>query len=162
VRRRAPGGRASLARPRAAWGARSALTRMRPGCGRQGWRITATGSVLGLDPAPAVVKKLKLVGTPFKIAHRTAFVGGMFTSQLEASKFEGAAVRTVSGIRGVVKKARRAALHPQVAPRRACPPLRLCEGARAAGRLQVAPLRARARCSPVCPTLSMGLVVVTC
>ena len=63
--------------------------------------------MLGLDPAPAVVKKLKLVGTPFKIAHRTAFVGGMFTSQLEAAKFEGAAVRTVSGIRGTIKKARR-------------------------------------------------------
>lgn len=61
--------------------------------------------MLGLDPAPAVVKKLKLVGTPFKIAHRTAFVGGMFTSQLEAAKFEGAAVRTVSGIRGTIKKA---------------------------------------------------------
>lgn len=66
--------------------------------------------MLGLDPAPAVVKKLKLVGTPFKIAHRTAFVGGMFTSQLEAAKFEGASVRTVSGIRGTVKKARAAAL----------------------------------------------------
>lgn len=63
--------------------------------------------MLGLDPAPAVVKKLKLVGTPFKIAHRTAFVSGMFTSQLEAAKFEGAAVRTVSGIRGTIKKARK-------------------------------------------------------
>jgi ribosome biogenesis protein BMS1 len=35
------------------------------------------------------MKKLKLVGTPFKVHRHTAFVSGMFTSQLEAAKFEG-------------------------------------------------------------------------
>ncbi|KXZ47518.1 hypothetical protein GPECTOR_34g677 [Gonium pectorale] len=73
-----------------------------------GWRIAATGVVTELDADVRVVKKLKLVGTPFKIHRHTAFIGGMFTSCLEAAKFEGAAVRTVSGIRGTIKKALRA------------------------------------------------------
>mmetsp|Transcript_23945 Transcript_23945/g.35405 ORF Transcript_23945/g.35405 Transcript_23945/m.35405 type:complete len:960 (+) Transcript_23945:65-2944(+) len=70
-----------------------------------GFRIAATGTALELDASFHVVKKLKLVGNPTKIYRNTAFITGMFNSDLEVSRFEGASIKTVSGIRGQVKKA---------------------------------------------------------
>jgi len=70
-----------------------------------GFRISLTGNVLEQKATSTVVKKLKLVGHPYKIFKNTAFVSGMFNSALEVSKFEHAKIKTVSGIRGSIKKA---------------------------------------------------------
>lgn len=72
---------------------------------RGGFRIAGSGVVTEVDSSFDVVKKLKLIGEPVKIHKNTAFIKGMFNSELEVSKYIGATIRTVSGIRGTIKKA---------------------------------------------------------
>jgi len=72
--------------------------------GFDGFRITLTGTILDMDKSTELVKKLKLIGHPAKIFKKSAFVNGMFNSQLEVARFVGAKIKSVSGIRGVIKK----------------------------------------------------------
>ncbi|ODM93201.1 Ribosome biogenesis protein bms1 [Orchesella cincta] len=72
--------------------------------GFDGFRITMTGTILDMDKSAELVKKLKLVGNPSQVFKKSAFVQGMFNSRLEVAKFIGAKIKTVSGIRGVVKR----------------------------------------------------------
>ncbi|GAA5902213.1 hypothetical protein JCM6882_006730, partial [Rhodosporidiobolus microsporus] len=80
-----------------------AFTRL--GTDMPSFRIAASGVVTDINGTTQIVKKLKLTGTPYKIFKNTAFIKDMFNSSLEVAKFEGAYVRTVSGIRGQVKRA---------------------------------------------------------
>ncbi|GFY78261.1 ribosome biogenesis protein BMS1 homolog [Trichonephila inaurata madagascariensis] len=69
------------------------------------FRIALVGSIVEVNKVTNVVKKLKLKGYPGEIFKNTAFIKSMFTSPLEVAKYEGAAIRTVSGIRGLIKRA---------------------------------------------------------
>ena len=68
------------------------------------FRLCANGVVVEVNHNFPVMKKLKLIGYPYQIFKNTAFIKGMFTSDLEVSRYEGAQIKTVSGVRGQIKK----------------------------------------------------------
>ena len=70
----------------------------------QHFRICATGDLLENNNHFQVMKKLKLIGEAYKVEKKTAFIKGMFNSSLEVAKYIGAEIKTVSGIRGQIKK----------------------------------------------------------
>ena len=48
-------------------------------------------------------KKLKLKGSLVQKYKKTAFIKGMFNSNMEAIKYEGAIIKTLNGIKGIIK-----------------------------------------------------------
>lgn len=68
-----------------------------------GFRVAATGVVLNVDESTEIVKKLKLKGVPHKIYKNTAIIKNMFGSDLEIMKFKAGNLKTVSGVRGMIK-----------------------------------------------------------
>ena len=68
------------------------------------YRVSATGLVIEGAEKIKVLKKIKLVGEPFKVHDKTAFIKGMFNSDLEVEKCLHSKIMTVSGIVGEIKK----------------------------------------------------------
>ncbi|THD24821.1 Ribosome biogenesis protein BMS1 [Fasciola hepatica] len=72
---------------------------------RPNFRVAGTGSVVSTNQSFQIMKKLKLIGEPYKIFSKTAFIRNMFNSSLEVSKMVGSRIQTVSNIRGLIKAA---------------------------------------------------------
>jgi ribosome biogenesis protein BMS1 len=67
------------------------------------FRVLGYGNIMDVTGEHNLVKKLKLVGYPKKIMGNTAFIKDMFTSDLEVQKFKNAKLKSVSGLKGIVK-----------------------------------------------------------
>ncbi|KAI3854972.1 hypothetical protein MKX03_009130 [Papaver bracteatum] len=71
---------------------------------RAAFRFLAKASVVDVNKAARIVKKIKRIGTPCKISNKTAFIKGMFTSDLEIANFKDAKLRTASGVSGKINE----------------------------------------------------------
>ncbi|SBT87125.1 small ribosomal subunit assembling AARP2 protein, putative [Plasmodium malariae] len=67
------------------------------------YRICINGVIIETNNNINIMKKLKLIGEPYKIYKNTAFIKNMFNSDLEVCKFINCPVVTPSGIKGLIK-----------------------------------------------------------
>ncbi|RZC85257.1 hypothetical protein C5167_041439 [Papaver somniferum] len=71
---------------------------------RAAFRFLAKASVVDVNKAARIVKKIKRFGTPCKISQKTVFIKGMFKSDLEIANFKDAKLRTASGVSGKINE----------------------------------------------------------
>jgi hypothetical protein len=62
-----------------------------------------TGQIIFFKNNFKMFKKIKIKGTIFKTFKKTAFIRGMFNSDMDAIRFKNAIIKTANGIRGILK-----------------------------------------------------------
>jgi hypothetical protein len=62
-----------------------------------------TGEVLFFNNVFKMFKRIKIKGIIFKKYKKSAFIRGMFSSSIDATKFRDAIIKTTDGIRGIIK-----------------------------------------------------------
>ncbi len=70
-----------------------------------GFRVAATGTILGVDESTEIVKKLKLTGAPYEIFKNTAFIKNMFSSGLKLPSLKAPLSRRSRVSEGQIKRA---------------------------------------------------------
>lgn len=69
---------------------------------KEGFRILALGSIEG--GGEQIVKKCKLIGITTRVFRNSVFVRQMFNTRDEVLRFTGGRLKSVSGLRGIIKK----------------------------------------------------------
>eukprot|EP00866_Antonospora_locustae_P000934 jgi/Antlo1/934/2450 len=68
----------------------------------EGFRIVALGSIEG--QSEQIVKKCKLIGVSFRVFQNSVFIRHMFNTREEVLRFVGGRLKSVSGLRGIIKR----------------------------------------------------------
>lgn len=69
---------------------------------KEGFRILALGSIEG--QGEQIVKKCKLIGVCFRVFQNSIFIQQMFNTRDEVLRFIGGRLKSVSGLRGIIKR----------------------------------------------------------